>query len=188
MSDGEKKWTKPKDDFRKYSDVQALKRELVATGRARNLTEAGKLVWKVIPRESKYQGNILKALKEEFPQGRWRKNAAGIGQDDGEPDLIGCLEGLYVAIEVKRPLVGVESELQKKAVRDILGAGGLAMFACYPEEVIPVVREWYERWGVAYLGHCDHETFLKPGTMDIYTAIMNKYTETEGGRDEEEKP
>ncbi|PWA08629.1 recombinase RecB [Pueribacillus theae] len=46
----------------------------------------------------------------------------------GTPDIICCINGKFVAIEVKRP-TGVISELQKAHIRLIEQAGGVAFVA-----------------------------------------------------------
>lgn len=46
----------------------------------------------------------------------------------GTPDIIACVKGRFVAIEVKKP-GGVESALQKAKVKLIEEAGGVAFFA-----------------------------------------------------------
>lgn len=139
----ESSWKTPgKRDYRGYETLDELLLDYIATGRAKNKTEARRLALREIPKESYYQGRILRMLETEFQDGRWRKNAAGIGQVGGEPDILGCCHGLFVAVECKRPLVGVESELQKKAVREIRQAGGFAMFAVYPEEVYDALCKW----------------------------------------------
>ena len=133
-------------DFRGYQTFGDLVREVKDglpdldgwkdTGRAQ------KLARDKIPKESYYQRHILYALRRAFPNGRWRKNAAGIGQDAGEPDIIGCLDGKYIAVEVKRPLVGKPTDLQRKALREIREAGGCAMFGTYPDEVVQAVDRY----------------------------------------------
>lgn len=137
------KWQIPKSrDYRQYETLDELLLSYIEKGRVRTKTEARKLAYRDIPQESYYQGKILTMLKEEFPDGRFRKNAAGIGQDGGEPDIIGVLDGRYIAIECKRPLLGEATALQVKAVEEILQAGGLAMFAVYPDEVRDKILKW----------------------------------------------
>jgi len=51
----------------------------------------------------------------------------------GTPDIIACVNGVFVAIEVKKP-GGVESSLQKAKVKIIQKAGGVAFFAYSLEE------------------------------------------------------
>lgn len=132
------------DDFRKHETANDLIDALVRAGRAKTKTAARKLMYQLIPLERHYQKNILRALKAAYPTGRWRKNAAGFGQAAGEPDLDGVLDGQFYAIEVKRPLIGQPTDLQKKAVREIIAAGGCAMAATYADEVVEAVKAFRE--------------------------------------------
>ena len=45
---------------------------------------------------------ILKMLREDFP-GVWWKIHGGPYQERGIPDIVGCYEGRFFGIEVKRP-------------------------------------------------------------------------------------
>ena len=51
-------------------------------------------------------------------------------------------DGHYFGFEVKRPVVGVRSELQKKTVSEIRAAGGTAVFVTWPEEAIAEVEKY----------------------------------------------
>ncbi|MDY7224686.1 VRR-NUC domain-containing protein [Halalkalibacterium halodurans] len=51
----------------------------------------------------------------------------------GTPDIIACVKGTFVAIEVKKP-GGVVSELQKAHIKLIQQAGGVAFVADSLEE------------------------------------------------------
>jgi hypothetical protein len=145
MKEGEQ--MKKFQDFRQYENLSAYKRALVEEGRAKTMQEAEKLARRLIPKESYYQRKILEALREEFPEGRWRKNAASAEQQSGEPDIDGVIGGLFVAIEVKRPLLGTVSALQEKAIAEIRESEGCAAVCCYPDEAVGVVREWLmEKW------------------------------------------
>ena len=137
-----------RDDFRNYRDEYQLETELVKQWKASSRTEARKKIrQRVIPLESHYQKKILAALRKEFPTGRFWKNAAGIGQEAGEPDLEGVLDGRFIAIEVKRPLLGAVSPLQKKAIREIRAAGGCAMIGIYADEVVEAVQRYIDSDG-----------------------------------------
>ena len=63
----------------------------------------------------------------------------------------GVLDGRFVAIEVKRPLVGKATALQKKAIREIRAAGGCAMIATYADEVVAAVKEYMNAEPYYYL-------------------------------------
>lgn len=47
----------------------------------------------------------------------------------GTPDLLACVNGKFVGIEVKKPSGGVVSELQKFKIKQIQNAGGVAFVA-----------------------------------------------------------
>ena len=135
-----KSWrVRPQDDFRAWETLGAYCHYLVENGVCESMSDAKRRASRVIKKEHHYQKKILEMLRAEFPEGRWRKNAAGIGQASGEPDVDGVLNGRFIAIECKRPLIYRESELQRKAVREINEAGGLAMFATYPDEVYEAI-------------------------------------------------
>lgn len=53
----------------------------------------------------------------------------------GTPDIIACVNGVFVGIEVKKPKGGVVSELQKHHIKMIEHAGGVAFVAKSVEEV-----------------------------------------------------
>lgn len=57
----------------------------------------------------------------------------------GVPDIIACVNGKFIAIEVKRPR-GVVSELQKANIELIKRAGGVAFIAYSVEEVKRVLQ------------------------------------------------
>lgn len=54
----------------------------------------------------------------------------------GTPDILACVNGHFIGIEVKKPVGGVVSELQKLKIREINHSGGLAFVASSKEEVI----------------------------------------------------
>lgn len=58
----------------------------------------------------------------------------------GTPDILACVNGVFVAIEVKKPKGGVVSALQKSKLKKIRKAGGVSMVAKSLEEVKEVLR------------------------------------------------
>lgn len=50
-------------------------------------------------------------------------------QPSGTPDLLACVNGKFVGIEVKKPKGGITSELQKFKIKQIKNAGGHAFVA-----------------------------------------------------------
>lgn len=89
--------------------------------------------------ESKLQSNIRKALVKEFPGSFWRKIHVSEFQSAGFPDLIGCVDGLFFAFEVKVP-GNSPSVLQEAVMQKIRDAHGIAEVVHSPQEAIEVVR------------------------------------------------
>jgi Holliday junction resolvase len=66
----------------------------------------------------------------------WGFKVQGSGsQMRGVPDIVGCYRGLFVGFEVKRPIVGRVSELQKHRIEQIKSAGGQAFVVYSVEDV-----------------------------------------------------
>lgn len=64
----------------------------------------------------------------------WMKVHGDMFQKAGVPDIIACINGKFVGIEVKRP-GGRVSELQKHQIEQIQKSGGVAFVAYSLEEV-----------------------------------------------------
>ncbi|EFR30595.1 hypothetical protein HMPREF9257_0562 [Eremococcus coleocola ACS-139-V-Col8] len=47
----------------------------------------------------------------------------------GTPDILACLKGRFIGIEVKKPKGGIVSPLQKLKIKQIQNAGGIAFVA-----------------------------------------------------------
>ena len=62
----------------------------------------------------------------------------------GIPDRIGCLDGKFFALEMKRDGKAKRAKLQEYIVDKIKGAGGYAEFV-YPENMEQVLKE-LEQW------------------------------------------
>lgn len=71
---------------------------------------------------------ILQRLREEVG-GFWWKVHGGLFQIKGNPDICGCVQGLYIAIEVKDG-TNEADKVQLTRIRQIREAGGLA-FVCW---------------------------------------------------------
>lgn len=78
-----------------------------------------------IPLESAITAEIQKYLKK-LPDWWGFKVQGGGAQLKGVPDIIGCYRGFFVGFEVKRPVVGQVSEIQKHRIEQIRAAGGHA--------------------------------------------------------------
>lgn len=130
-----------------YEKLGTYLHALVDAGAARNVTEARKLARRLVPSEAKIQKEILAYLRKEVG-GFWWKDAAGPYQQKGIPDIVGCHEGQFFGFEVKRPLVGELSAIQRHTLAAINAAGGTAYVVTSVEDVRRVFtppqseREW----------------------------------------------
>lgn len=82
--------------------------------------------------------DLTRKIKKALP-GYWIK-IPGSAYLAGVPDLIGCVDGKFVAIEVKRPdtSYGV-TERQAAHIRMIQEAGGIAGVATSVEEALKLL-------------------------------------------------
>lgn len=116
--------------------------------KARTKKEALAIARKKIPKESYYQDKIRKRLRQKYPEGFCRKISQGVYAEAGIPDLLFIYEGHYFGFEVKRPLVGRLSDIQRRTIRLIEKAGGTAAVVCWPEEAIKTVEDWRKANGL----------------------------------------
>lgn len=104
-------------------------------------------------RESKLQLRIRKALRKEVG-GWWIKIWGGPFTGAGTPDILGCVNKLFFAFEVKNPKEkgkrkGVASEIQLSTIEDIKEqGGGVALVVYSAAEAIHEVEKHLEaaRW------------------------------------------
>ena len=89
--------------------------------------------------ESKIQTKILKELKTLGIYAH--KNI--VTNRKGIPDIIACVNGLYVAIEVKR-LGGKPTKLQEWNIDQIKNSRGIAIVAYSWEDVAELLRKLYD--------------------------------------------
>ena len=95
--------------------------------------------------EGDYTKKLLGGLRS-LPNSQWFKIHGGPMQPAGISDIIGCLRGRFVAIEVKvagrqTQKNGGLSALQMKFLADVENAGGLAVVVYTSAEVIAVIRQ-----------------------------------------------
>lgn len=131
----------------RFNDLKAYMKWLIETGKARSATEAKKVAMRRIPKESYFQGKILRYLNSK-PLGlnveAW-KVQAGMYQVRGLPDIIAVVGGQFIGFEVKRPLVGEITPLQKAMAERIKAAGGRVYFVSYVSEVEEILKQ-LTRW------------------------------------------
>lgn len=73
--------------------------------------------------------------------GLWIKQHGSMYAQQGVPDLIGCVEGVFIGLEVKMP--GKEDEvtpLQQETMDQINAEGGYATMVTSEEEALTFVR------------------------------------------------
>jgi hypothetical protein len=91
--------------------------------------------------ETKFQEKVLKRLRR-MPKSWWL-NCEMLSLI-GIPDIIGCVEGRFVALELKRNISEIENEnkhlLQRHILMSIENAGGYAMMVS-PEVFDEVCEE-----------------------------------------------
>jgi len=85
---------------------------------------------------------IRKALQGSVG-GFWFKVHGGPFQMAGLPDLLGCVQGRFIGIEVKRPsrMTNV-SPIQQRMIRKINLNGGLAIVSCDPDTAVEEVTRF----------------------------------------------
>jgi hypothetical protein len=73
----------------------------------------------------------------------WKQHGGQYGTS-GLPDIICCLDGRFVAFEVKRPSGGRLTKLQARALEKIQAAGGIAAMVTSLDEVKEITRKMLE--------------------------------------------
>lgn len=99
-----------------------------------------KYLYEKIPYEKDYQKNIMEFLKSRYPKAFVWKAAAGAYSRGGIPDICAVIDGTFFGFEVKRPLLGKASALQKVTIKRITSAGGVAAVVSFPEEVQKIIE------------------------------------------------
>ena len=104
-----------------------------------NLKEKANLKDKTDLKEKAVENKIKKWLKDK---GYWFFKVHGsIFQPSGIPDILACINGTFVAIEVKRSKGGIVSPLQKAQIAKIKENGGIAGVASSMEEFLEILKE-----------------------------------------------
>jgi hypothetical protein len=96
--------------------------------------------------ESKLQEKIRKALVNKYPDSVWWKIHGGPMQRRGIPDIVGCIDGCFIAVEVKVP--GRENTLtviQQDTLDQISASGGLAFMSSSVEHTLETIKEYLHR-------------------------------------------
>ena len=128
-------------DFRQFKNKAQLTIWLVDNKRIANKSFSSTWITNNVPKESKYQSDILKYINTQLvglSAYAW-KNQSGKYQNAGIPDIIACINGKFFAFEVKRPFIGRVTEIQQNTIDRINAAGGHAYVVTYVEDVKDVL-------------------------------------------------
>jgi len=85
--------------------------------------------------EKKIERAIIDYLKSFENSWVFKVHGGSQFQRAGVPDILACVNGRFVAVEVKRPKGGVIAPLQKVNIDFINMAGGVALVATSVDEV-----------------------------------------------------
>lgn len=95
-------------------------------------------------KESALKKKLIKRMYKEFspawgycPSDRF---------SDGISDVIMCIGGLFVAVELKRPENKKRDDLQIYTVGQVISAGGFAILSDDIEEIIKAIKKWRMSW------------------------------------------
>ncbi len=92
------------------------------------------------PTESQYAARLRQALRERYGPRLWMlKVHGGAFQTGGAPDLLLCLGGCFIALELKRPN-GKMTPRQAATAQQILTAGGEVLVVRTNEPIDEVIR------------------------------------------------
>lgn len=102
------------------------------------------------PRERDVQSDLVEALRSSFSTCWILVYTAHPKGRRGVPDILACINGLFVAIEVKRDKSKRPTALQRYELHEIGKAGGHS-YICHGTDGIPLVvaqiMEDLKRWG-----------------------------------------
>jgi len=133
-------------DFTKFNTVREFRDYIQETVTwIHTVKDAERYLRSHMPLESYYQDKIKKHLELKYPEVSFAwKAAAGMYCQQGIPDICFILNGQYFGFEVKRPILGVTSEIQKATIASIRRAGGIAEVISAPEEAEKIIQRWRE--------------------------------------------
>ena len=77
--------------------------------------------------EAKVKNWLVKQLEKNFPSCYIYKAPGGRFGVAGTPDLLCCIDGMFVGIEVKAKLGGTATAIQQEKLNNVLEAKGIAL-------------------------------------------------------------
>lgn len=108
--------------------------------------------------EQQLQDNIWAEVIFHFPNAWIFHPVGGPYQKPGIPDLLICIDGLLIGMEIKHPKPGESVEhararatpQQRKEIRAINAAGGMAGVVTSVPEAMDLIRRTFVKHGVQY--------------------------------------
>lgn len=97
---------------------------------------------KVYSREVTLQNKVIKVLRQLFKEDIWFSKISD-RYNKGIPDIIGCVDGLFFGLELKRE-TGKPSGLQVHTINKINKAGGKACIVRTVEESLLTIKSMLE--------------------------------------------
>jgi hypothetical protein len=93
-------------------------------------------------KETQLRLKIKKALQKAFPGSKWVTMVASPWSEAGISDLIGCVQGLFIALEVKQPTGTYRATpAQLRFIIEIQQASGEATVVKSVDEAVEFVRK-----------------------------------------------
>lgn len=115
--------------------------EITNTYGLNSKAETIRWIRKNTPLEKYYQTKIIDYLKKQYPHAVVWKEGQGIYSSlKGLPDVHMLLNGKTYMFEVKRPFVGVLSQIQINTIKKLKRAGAYVFVVSYVSEVITALK------------------------------------------------
>lgn len=93
---------------------------------------------KTYSKESDLQNKVIKVLKQIFKEDIWFSKISD-RYNKGIPDIIGCIDGMFFGLELKRDK-GRPSKLQEYNIDKIIKAGGKVCIVRTVEETLRILK------------------------------------------------
>lgn len=93
---------------------------------------------KTYSKESDLQNKVIKVLKQIFKEDIWFSKISD-RYNKGIPDIIGCIDGMFFGLELKRDK-GRPSKLQEYNIDKIIKAGGKVCIVRTVEEALRILK------------------------------------------------
>ena len=121
--------------------VKWLREKRAEDGKLISAEQAKKELRKLVPLEKAYQKKIMDYLRARPGVFAWKQSNGRYSSQNGTPDITCVFHGRYVGFEVKRPIFGEVSAIQKDAIRRIREVGGVAAVVTTPEDAADVLHK-----------------------------------------------